>query len=88
VDAGLSSINTSLQELGETDWAICLDGQLIIMPRNNIAIGRVWFTWDSVMEALDELEQMAQTGAHLGNLDKVVFEIRKSKKLVAISATK
>jgi hypothetical protein len=36
------------------------------------------------MAALNELEQTAQNGAHLGNLDKVIVEIRKSKKLVAI----
>ena len=58
------------------------------MPRNNITVGHVWFTWDSVMVALNELKQAAQNGAHLGDLDKVIFEVRKSKKLVAINAIK
>ena len=83
-NAGLSGFNGALQGLGQTDWAICLDGGLEILPRDNITAGRVWFTWDSVMAALNELEQTAQNGAHLGNLDKVIVEIRKSKKLVAI----
>jgi len=87
-NAGLSGFNGALQGLGKTDWAICLDGGLEILPRDKITAGRVWFTWDSVMTALNELEQTAQNGAHLGNLDKVIFEVRKSKKLVAINAIK
>ncbi len=84
--AGLSGLNGALQGIGETDWAVCLDRQLIVTSRNNITVGRVWFTWDSVMAVLNDLEQAAQNGVHLGDLDKVIVEIRKSKKLVAISA--
>jgi hypothetical protein len=87
-NAGLSGFYGVLQGLGKTDWAICLDGQLEIIPRNNIAVGRVWFTWDSVMAVLNELERAARNGVHLGDVDKIIFEICKSKKLVAISATK
>jgi hypothetical protein len=36
------------------------------------------------MAVLNELEQATRNGAHLGDLDKVIVEIRKSKKLVAI----
>ena len=36
------------------------------------------------MIALNELKQQAQNGAHLGDFDNVIAEIRKSKKLVAI----
>lgn len=83
-NAGLSGFNGALQGLGKTDWAICLDGGLEILPRDNITAGRVWFTWDSFMAVVNELKQTAQNGVHLGDLDKVIVEIRKSKKLVAI----
>lgn len=83
-DAGISGVNVALQGLGETDWAVSLDTQIVVTSRNSITAGRVWFTWDSVMIALNELKQQAQNGAHLGDFDNVIAEIRKSKKLVAI----
>ena len=82
--AGLSGLNGALRGIGETDWAVCLDRQLTVMPRNNIATGRVWFTWDSVIKALNELAQASQNGAHLGTLDAVISEVLRSKRLVAV----
>jgi hypothetical protein len=82
--AGLSSFNGALRGIGETEWAVCLDRQLTVRPRNHIAAGRVWFTWDSVRAALNELEQQAQNRTHLGNFDAVISEVRRSKRLVAV----
>ncbi len=83
-NAGLSRLNGALQRLGETDWAICLGKQLAVVSQNDITSGRVWLTWDSVRAALNELEQRAQNGAHLGNIDAVFLEMRRSKRLVTV----
>ncbi len=82
-DAGISGFSGALQGLGETDWAICLGRQLAVVPRNNITSGQIWFTWESVRAALNELEQRARNGARLGDLDAVIFEVNRSKKIVA-----
>ena len=82
LNAGMLGFNGALQGLGKTDWAVCLGRQLAIVSRNNIASGQVWLTWESVRVALHELEQRAQNGAHLGDLNAVICEVNRSKKLV------
>ncbi len=80
---GISGFNGALQGLGKADWAVCLGRQLAVVPRDNITSGQIWFTCESVRVALNELEQRAQNGARLRDLDAVIFEVKGSKKLVA-----
>ena len=82
--AGVSVFDGALRGIGEVDWAVCLDRPLTIMPLNNITTGRVWFTWDSVITAINELARMPQTMAHIRTLDEILLAIRNSQKLVAI----
>ncbi|MFC2014788.1 hypothetical protein ACFLUP_02210 [Chloroflexota bacterium] len=81
-NGGLSGLSGALQGLGETDWVICLGKQVAVVSRDNITPGRVWLTLDSVKATLKELEQKAQNGAHLGNLDAIFLEMPRNKKLV------
>ena len=82
LNTGLAGLNGALQGLGKTDWAVRLGKQLVVMPRNNITPGKVWLTWESLRAAFDELEQRAQRGARLGDLDAVIFEVKRSKNLL------
>ncbi len=81
-NAGLSVFDRRMQGLGETDWTVCLGRQLIVAPWADITVGQVWFTWDSVKATLFELEEQAKNGASLGNLDAVISELQKSKRLI------
>ena len=86
INGGLSGLKGALQGLGETDWAIGLEGQLAIVPRDNITAGHAWFKWESVIAGLNKLEQSAQNGAHLGNLDDIISRLLESGSLVAVSS--
>lgn len=57
----------------------------VVAPRNNITPGQQgWVTWDSIREVLIELELRAKEGACLGNLEAIISELRKSKRLMHI----
>ena len=84
VSGGLSGLNEAFRGLGETEWAICLEEQIVVASWDNITPGQVWFTLNSVRATLGELKQRAQQGAHLGNIDTVFLEMRRSKRLVFI----
>ena len=83
LNMGISGFNAALQGLGKADWAVCLGKPLAVVPRNNITSGSIWLTWESLRAALDNLEQRAKHGARLGDLDAVIFEVNKSKNLLA-----
>jgi hypothetical protein len=87
-NVGISSLNKALQRLGETDWAVCLGDNLAISPQANITPGKVWFTYDSVRKALCELEQRANNGVVLGNLDAIISELQKDHNLIQIINTR
>jgi hypothetical protein len=80
--AGLTGFKGALQGIGETDWAVCLGRNLAIVPRDNITPGQIWVTWDSLKTALRELEERAKSSAHLENLDDIISQLWKSKRLV------
>ena len=84
VHAGVTGLSGTLQGLGETDWAVCLGGHLAVASSENITRGDVWVTWDSLKIAMHELEELVKNGAHLGNLDNIISELKKSKKLLFV----
>ena len=84
VNAGVTGLSGTLQGLGETDWAVCLGGHLAVASSDNITRGDVWVTWDSLKIAVHELEELVKNGAHLGNLDNIISELKKSKKLLFV----
>jgi len=84
MNAGITGLSGALQGLGETDWAVCLGRHLAVASRDNITRGDVWVTWDSLKTALRELEELVKNGAHLGNLDNIIYELKKSKKFLFV----
>lgn len=78
----LSTYNKCLQKLGETQWTIRLEPYLEITPVEDNIPGQVRFTWDSVMEALTDLETAAKKGARLGSFKEVISKLKSSKKLI------
>jgi hypothetical protein len=86
-NVGVKGLSGALQELGETGWAVCLGERLAVASLDNVKQGDVWVTWDSLQAALHELEEMAKNGAPLGNLDNIISELKKNKKLLIIGAS-
>lgn len=82
--AAISGLNGALRGIGETDWAVCLGINLAIVPRDDITPGQIWVTWDSLNTALCEFGERAKSGARLGNLDDIISELWKSKRLVVV----
>lgn len=81
--AGVTGANEALRGLGETEWAVCLETELAVAPRDSVRQGEVWVTWKSLMIALDELTVRAKDES-LGNLDNIISELKKSRKLLFV----
>jgi len=87
VNAGLSSFDGVIKGLGETSWAVCLERNLAIVPRDNITAEGLWVTWKSLKAALAELEVKASGGDQLGSLDSIITRLQKSTKLVRLEVS-
>jgi hypothetical protein len=86
LNAGLSGFNGLLQGLGETEWAVSLDKEPVIVPYNAVPAGGTWVTLGSLISAIDELKTEALQGRRLGTLDNVIQRLRQSRrKLVYIT---
>jgi hypothetical protein len=86
LNAGLSGLNGLLQGLGETEWAVSLDKELVIVPYKAIPARGTWVTLESLIAAIDELKREALQGRRLGTLDNVIQMLRQSRrKLVYIA---
>lgn len=83
-NAGVKGLSGTLQGLGETEWVVCLEQNLAVAPWDNIRREGVWVTWDSFKTALRELEELAKNGAHLGNLDNIIYKLKKSRKILLV----
>lgn len=76
VAAGISGFDGALQELGNSRWAVSLDGDLLVVPRDQIAPGRTWVTMESLVIALEELRVRARNGEEYGNLGSVIEKLK------------
>ncbi len=56
VNAGLSGFRGMLLGLGESHWAVSLDAELRVVPRNQISPERNWVTLESLLQVLEKLE--------------------------------
>lgn len=74
--AGISGFSDFVQELGNSRWAVSLDRQFIVVPRDKVFSGRVWVTWESLQAAMEELRQKAIGGEKLGDLDTVIDKLK------------
>ena len=82
VNAGLSSFDAVLRELGDTAWAASLGKDLKVLPRDNVTSGKTWVTWDSLKSALAQLEREASQGVELGSLDSIISRLQGRGELV------
>lgn len=74
--AGISSLNGFAEGLGDSRWAVSLDRQFIVVPRDKVFSGRVWVTWESLQAAMKELKQRAIGGEELGDLDTIIDKLK------------
>jgi hypothetical protein len=86
-DAALNAcLSGLLQGLGQTEWAVSLDKELVVVPYNDIPVRGTWVTLESLIAAIDELKTEALQGRRLGTLDNVIQRLRQSRrKLVYIT---
>lgn len=74
--AGISGFNDFVQGLGNSRWAVSLDRQFVVVPRDKVFSGRVWVTWESLQAAMEGLTQKALGGEDLGDLDTVIDKLK------------
>jgi hypothetical protein len=74
--AGMSGFDGALQELGKSTWAVSLDGDLLVVPRNQITSGRTWVTLESLLLALEGLKEKIPVGEQFDNISAMVAEIK------------
>jgi len=86
LNAGLSGFSGLLQGLGETEWAVSLDKELVVVPYNAVPAEGTWVTLESLIAAINELKIQALQGERLGTLDNIIQMLRQSRrKLVYIT---
>jgi hypothetical protein len=90
VSTGLSSFDAIIQGLGETAWAMSLGRELIVVAEDQITPDKIWVTWESMKNALVQLEKKTSQGVGLGTLNNVISRLQKCRELVyfGLSETK
>ncbi len=77
----LAALNSSMEQVGASRWAVSLDRDMLVVPRDQIAAERFWVTWESLTEVLRRLRQKALDGKKLGNLAAIVSELKQDRQL-------
>ncbi len=73
---GMLSFDGALQGFGSSKWAVSLDGDLQVIPRNQIVPGHTWVTLESLLLAFEGLRTKAQAGEQFGNVAAIIAELK------------
>jgi hypothetical protein len=76
---GILGFDGVLQGFGNFDWAVSLDGDLLIVPRNQVTPGRSWVTLESLLLALEKLKERVSAGERLDNISSIVAKMKRSQ---------
>ncbi len=79
LNTGISGFDGVLQGFGESKWAVSLDGDWLVIPRNQIAPGRTWVTLESLLLVLEDLRGKAHTGEQFGDIAAIVAALKRSQ---------
>ncbi len=79
LNTGISSFDGVLQGFGESKWAVSLDGDWLVTPKNQIAPGRTWVTLESLLLVLEDLRGKAHTGEQFGDIGAIVETLKRSQ---------
>ena len=83
---GFSSLDSAIQELGDTTWVVSLGKRIAVGPQNSVLPDGIRVTWESLQETMSELERKASDGEMLGNLDNIISRLKPGRsKLVYLS---
>ena len=80
-NTGLVAAHSAIKKSGETAWAVSLDRDMMVVPRDQITAERFWVTWESLKEAMGRLREKALDGKKLGNLAAIVSELRQDRQV-------
>ena len=72
MNAGLSTLNSTLRRLGSTRWAVSLGSNMVVTAWDAIPPNGKWVTLESLKLALQCLKAEASQGKELGTLDDVI----------------
>jgi len=76
---GISAFDGALQGLGQTRWFVSLSKKIAVAPENSLSPEGIWVTWESLNRAMKGLKDKAVVGEKLGNLDNVIFKLKREK---------
>jgi hypothetical protein len=73
---GMSGFDRALQEWGKSRWAVSLDRDLLVTPRDQVTRGRTWVTMEGLLITIEELRARAQNGKECGSLRSVLERLK------------
>jgi hypothetical protein len=68
-----------LQGFGKSDWAVSLDGDLLVVPRNQVTPRHTWVTLESLLLALEEFKEKVRAGEQLDNICDIVAKMKQCR---------
>lgn len=77
VSGRISGFNGALEALGESRWAVSLDRDLLVTPRNRVTSERTWVTMESLLIAVEELRKKIQNGEECGSLSSTLEKLKR-----------
>jgi len=78
LSSGLGAADRSLQDRGETDWAVSIGDNLAVVPSSGTSLRQMWVEWTSLMAALRLLEERAKNGEAMGDLNKIIASLEET----------
>lgn len=84
---GLSALRGTLLGFGKSEWAVSLDAELRVLPRNQISAGCSWVTLESLLQILAQpWDRSEPSSCHcFSSIADVISLIRKRPELVYLT---
>ncbi len=89
LNAGLSALRGTLLGFGKSEWAVSLNVELQVLPRNQISTGRNWVTLESLLQVLEQLcDRNDPSGCDcFDSIANIISLIRKQPELVYLTSS-
>lgn len=87
LNGGVSALRGTLLRFGKSEWAVSLDVELQVLPRNQISSVRSWVTLDSLLQALQQpWDRSEPSGCNsFSSIADIIALIRKRPELVYLT---
>ncbi len=87
LNAGVAGFRGALLGFGTSEWAVSLDADLRVVPRNQISAGRNWVKLEALLQFLERLTDGSDpnVGDRFGSVADVISRIRQKPGLAYLT---